>query len=500
MKNILISCISKFDEKKKEQGAYTYTSDGAEIVAFQTNEACVKYLLCALPNNQQLDEYIRVQSNEVASAGDYTMKHLDGETESFCAEKGLTVPKYCDIFLGEDEDSHRFDRVLSEISREVQRIAAEDPEITIHLDMAGGKRDNYIFIQLLTKLLSYYGYSIHAYYADITDFKEKKGKIVNTDLSFQHMNILDAVNEFVNHGSATSLRAIYRNTQSRTVKDLLKIMEDFSDSIQLCSTNLFDKLVQLDQHLDQVEKYVEDDSNGLFMIKAMIPLIRSKFHIEHTTGSLGLMGIVRWCLENGLVQQALTIYNENITDIIMEEKFLTIDSKMHGEDIALMSRNRHPSELNNTKILCVLGKTFDNMFNSPDPENKGMCSVIGRYRREHKQLKTDRQGNREYQNMEWTIAAVYFDPKYLPKGVKLNVPPELLRRIFSDSRFAVCARNRVNHAADSDTYDKLLISLFSTDFYPFSSYPNTFTPKNITKDMLRAVNNLTEALKSKGDD
>lgn len=495
MKNILISCISKFDRNKLDQGAYTYQNQDLTVTAYQTNEACLKYLLSRLGADDQLDVHIRVQSNDVAAPGDFTMEYLNGEIGRFCGENGFSVPQYFDVFLGEDEQYHRFDRVLSEISKEVQRIAADDPDITIHLDMAGGKRDNFIFIQLLTKLLSYYGYSIHAYYTD-ADFRTKTGTIVNTDRSFQHMEVLDAVNDFVQHGSATALRAAFSKVESPSVKALLKTMEEFSDSIQLCATDLSKKLEQLDQQLEQVEKYVEDDSNGLFMIKAMIPLIRSKFHISHDSGSRGIIGIVRWCLENGLVQQALTIYNENIADIIYYEKLISIDMKVHGTEINRMMKDRHPSEENNTRLLYVLGRVFDNMFDSPDEADKELCSTLGRYRKKSKE-RTDRYGNRKYNNYEWTIAAIFFDEKYLPDGVRLNVPSELMQRIFSDSRFAVCARNRVNHASNIDTYENLIISLFNEKRYPFSSYPNTFTPKNVTKDMKRALDNLEKALDGK---
>ena len=253
MKNILISCISKFDRNKLDQGAYTYQNQDLTVTAYQTNEACLKYLLSRLGADDQLDVHIRVQSNDVAAPGDFTMEYLNGEIGRFCGENGFTVPQYFDVFLGEDEQYHRFDRVLSEISKEVQRIAADDPDITIHLDMAGGKRDNFIFIQLLTKLLSYYGYSIHAYYTD-ADFRTKTGTIVNTDRSFQHMEVLDAVNDFVQHGSATALRAAFSKVESPSVKALLKTMEEFSDSIQLCATDLSKKLEQLDQQLEQVRR------------------------------------------------------------------------------------------------------------------------------------------------------------------------------------------------------------------------------------------------------
>ena len=489
MKNILISCISKFDRNKLELGAYTYADQDLTVTAYQTNEACLKYLLCTLGRDVPLDVHIRVQSNDVAAPGEFTMEYLNGEISSFCGENGFAVPQYCDIFLGEDEKYHRFDRVLSEISQEVQRIAADDPEITIHLDMAGGKRDNFIFIQLLTKLLSYYGYSIHAYYAD-ADFKTKTGTIVNTDRSFQHMKVLDAVNDFVQHGSAAALREAFSNVKS-PYDTLLNTMTEFSDSIQLCSTNLSDILNRLDQQLDQVEKYVEDDSNGLFMIKVMVPLIRSKFHISHDPGNRGIIGIVRWCLENGLVQQALTVYNENIADIIASEKMYSINMNIHRSEIDRMMKDRHISEENNTRLLYILGKTFDNMLSSPDQNDKELCTTLGIYRKNYIFK------NRRNKNYEWTIAAAFFREKYLPDGIKLNIPEELMQRILSDSRFVLCTRNRVNHASDSNSYPKNIIYLLKMGSYCFSAYANDFTPQNITDDMNRALDNLENALNGK---
>ncbi len=490
MKDLLISCISAVDEKRLLTPPHTYISGDVSVSAHQTNEACMKYLMMALPNGRKLDEYIRVQSALVASEGNPAIKFLNEETERFCESNGFAVPKYCDIFLGEDEKTHRYDRVLSEISKEVQHIAKEDSEISIHLDMAGGKRDNYIFIQLLTKLLSYYGYEIHTYYADIT------GEIVNTDLSFAHMEILDAVNEFVRYGYAARLRALYANTRSSKVKTLLKTMQELSDSIQICSTDIAEKLDLLDQQLEQVEKNVTDDSNGLFVIKTMIPLIRSKFHITGGSGKLGIIGITRWCLENHMVQQALTIYNENIADIIIEQELISIDKRQHSNGINSMIRNKNES-YNVSLLLYVLGKVFDNMEKARNTSDKSLNAAISKYRKKFPRATYDNRGNRKYHNKEWTIAAIFFDEKYLPEGVTLGTSSENIRKIMSDCRFAVSARNRVNHASIEDTNDKLLISLFSTNLYPFSSYPNTFTPKNITKDMLRAVENIDKALAEK---
>ena len=98
MKNILISCISKFDRNKLDQGAYTYQNHDLTVTAFQTNEACLKYLLSRLGADDQLDVHIRVQSNDVAAPGDFTMEYLNGEIGRFCGENGFSVPQYFDVF------------------------------------------------------------------------------------------------------------------------------------------------------------------------------------------------------------------------------------------------------------------------------------------------------------------------------------------------------------------------------------------------------------------
>lgn len=495
MKNILISCISIFSKEKAEKPPIVYSSEDITVSALQTNEACVKFLLKKLARSGKLlDTYMRVQSNNVEQDG-HTMQYLDGSINDFCRNESLTVPKNYDFFLREDEKAHRYDRVLNEISEKIRNIAGNDPEVSIYLDMAGGKRDNYIFIQLLTKLLSFYGFDVHSYYADITDNKYQ-GTVVNTDLSFRHMKILDAVNVFIQFGSVTPLRECFAGTDDTAVKALLKAMEDFSNSLQLCATDLENVILLLNQQLDQIEKNVSYDKDDLFVIGTMLPLIREKFNIRSDDKNRITLNIIRWCLEHNLTQQALTIYNERVADLIIGKKMVVIDEKMYGNDIKQMMYGLHPSKENQTKLLFFIGKVFEKMYENPSSGTAEMKGAVGRYKGKYKTCKRDRNGNIICHNLEWTIGSVFFAENLMPDGVTLNIGGDLLRNILSDVRFATCARNRVNHASDTDTYDKLLTSLFSLNSYPFSSYRNTFTPQNVKKDLLRAVKNIEDALDS----
>lgn len=496
MKNILISCVSIFSEKFASKPLITYSSEDITVDARQTNEACAKFLMKKLSRDgNRLDAYIRVQSNAVEKDS-HTMKYLNESISELCGKENIAVPENYDLFLREDEQEHRYDRVLSEISEKVLSIADNDPQVSIYLDMAGGKRDNYIFIQLLTKLLSFYNYDIHTYYADITENKDR-GTIVNTDLSFRHMEILDAVNVFLQFGSATSLRKCFANTKDPNVKALLKAMEDFSNSLQLCSTDLANEIKLLNQQIDQTEKYVSYDKDDLFVIGTMLPLIRRKFdifEIKADNSSKETLNIIKWCLKNDMIQQALTIYHERIADLIIDNKFIVIDEEYYKNDIKKKMKNVHKSKRNSVLLRLFTGLAFENMYNAPTSGTAEMKNIIGKYKGNNKNPKRDDSGNIDCHNFEWTVGSVFFEKKFLPDHMTINIDDGLLRNILSDISFSNGARNRVNHASETDKYSKEIVTMFGLNSYPFSSYPNTFTPKNVKKDLLRAVKNLEEAL------
>ena len=493
MKNILISCISLFSEKKmyvngELKKPIGYSSENITINAYQTNEACAKFLIKKFARSgEKLDVFIRVQSNSVVNnESGFTMRYLDNSIEDFCGSEELPKPQNHDCFLGDDEQAHRYDRVLSEISETVRAIAAGKPkDMGIYLDMAGGKRDNYIFIQLLTKLLSFYGYQVHTYYADITG---DEGAIVNTDLSFDYMKIIDAVNDFVLHGSAALLQNCIKNADN-DVDELLQAMVSFSDSIQLCSTSLNENIRDLEQKIENVEKNVSGSSGDFFIIKTMLPLIRDKFHLSQS-GSTAILGIIRWCLENDLIQQALTIYNENAANIIIDNAFVDVRKQEEiKKDLDRRKKTGNKFERNRSKINVLLSETYTKMSENLNIHTKKMKKALGTH--------SQQWFNDQTLDTKRAIASLFFHEKFLSYGIgiTLKINYILLRHILSDYYFVTSARNRVNHASDRGASRAVVGWMSSKYLYHFSSYTYAFTPKNIKEDMLRAVKNLEDALK-----
>lgn len=62
------------------------------------------------------------------------------------------------------------------------------------------------------------------------------------------------------------------------------------------------------------------------MIKVIKDIINNKFNIPTDDSPRTKLRLIRWCLDNDLIQQALTIYNETAAEIVVNEKMISADS------------------------------------------------------------------------------------------------------------------------------------------------------------------------------
>lgn len=528
MKNILISGISLFNQDRKNNAPLCdYDSeDHITVKAKQTNEACVKFILKKLKScGSELDYYFRLQTNDV-QGDDCTMDYLDDEIQEFCDEEGIHNPDKVNFCLGKyDEKENRYDRVLSEIADRIMQIyAVEDKSISIYIDVAGGKRNISIFIQLLTKLLSFYNFDVHAYYADF-DRSKKKGTIVNTDLSFKHMEILDATYEFVRTGSATSLRELFKDSNVESVTKLLNVMEEFGDAVLLCSTDLADIVLRLTEQLNNLEKgektylnNVEEEKNGsnneegLYIIKTMIPLIKNKMNIDTSNKSRAILSTVRWCLENNLIQQALTILNENALNIIFDSKMIEIDEDKFVKNVNIMKEKPIPGigkntiekdveqmrnsedeyKKNNAKYYLVINKTFYNIHHNIYNRKKISSNELEMINKFKEETKNSNPISNFYNTYRQMITSILFRGDFIPIGVKVNIKLSLLSKILIDRLYISHVRNQVNHASNPKEKEAV-IKIFKLSRDSFKSC-REFNPSNLKIDLFNAVKNLSNAL------
>lgn len=339
MKNILITGISYLPRWRKDAN-YICNDIEIKISATQTNEACCKYLISKYPHidkvislttPETLQKNLTLEKPELKPDAEKISSYefFQKRVHIFCKEHNFHEPEFQNIEMYEEESNeNNFERVLKKVADNIRNIGSPD-EIQIFLDIAGGLRNISILIQQLTKFLGYYGYKTEAYYTSYDKDNEKKNRFYNCHNSYEQMEILDAVNEFITKGSSIQLSRIFSNVNSEPVNAVLCSLKDFSDAIQLCQTDkLQDILKDMNDALKELEA-LEENKDNIFVLQLMIPLIRQKFSLDDT--KYDYTGMIEWCLNNGYIQQALTLYTEKIPEYIFNSGIITVPEEKIAE-------------------------------------------------------------------------------------------------------------------------------------------------------------------------
>lgn len=308
--NILIAAVSILQPKMQEIKYYV-DLDGERVgfKARHTNESILRGFyhlhkdlkidrIIALCSNTSLEKREPMAGN--ATAAEYYKNVADA------IWGGVDFREVNTEILANQE------RPNGEIMKEVcDLISVGD---NVYIDIAGGQRTTTNIIQLLTKILKYKGINNpDSYYSNIqrdVDGKIVDGSIENNRDFTRLADIADGVNEFVTTGKVSQLKSIYSDTGNSDVANLIDAMNDFSDKVRLGDLENIDNVVlSLSESINAVENIPEDDIEYV-VLKQMLPVIREK--ILGDGDSIDYPRIVRWCVDNGLIQQALAVFVEKI--------------------------------------------------------------------------------------------------------------------------------------------------------------------------------------------
>lgn len=268
--------------------------DGSTVTGRQTNEAPLKYLLGRDP---EIQEILCILTGKGTFPGSYGVSPYDYLREQL----GLEHPhvRFVPIDFGEGESfySGPLPEILDHIT----------PEDEIYLETTGGFRDTVSQLLLISRILLYQGTRLAG--AVYSRFPARVIEDV-TD-TYQTFDLINGLNEFQHFAGMANLESYYGGTRSMSgeLQELLSSMRQLSESITLCRTNLEEKLLTFQQCLDAA------DGSGDPLLQVLLPIFRQKFLRLKT-----IPDIVRWCLDNNMLQQALTIYNERMPRYLISQK------------------------------------------------------------------------------------------------------------------------------------------------------------------------------------
>ena len=364
--NILILVVSLLNEHNFSEVSYPTALCEETIAVKQTNLAALNCLHSMLKsNNETIDKIIAVCSSEVIKQNliflenQTTWQYFTKQVSEILEKDDTIIPVY-DFY--EDQSLKSVGTLIAEICSEISHGD------TIYIDTTGGQRTHTNTIQLLTKMLRYKGIQNPcSFYSN----KQKKTGTIETTESFTKLtDLADAVHEFATTGRSEQLRECLSNRSEPKLQTLLDAMKSFTDQIQLCSIKDIDKtLAALSKALDAWE--ADDspaDDEQTAVLKELLPVIREKFGLpqDGTELKTDYLRIIKWCLDNGLVQQAVTFIVEKSIVYIYNKGAFSYDDK--NIDKQVRNEKKNPMQ---SRDECV--NAFYNILMSSTPDQNERC-------------------------------------------------------------------------------------------------------------------------------
>ena len=307
---------------------YSYITDNdnnkSTFSGCHTNDAPARFLLkLAEYNKEPIDKIFCIVSKYV-----YTNKlpHLKNENSKLELEKDKTafdrfsaliknevgpsieiIPIYYD-FDPNDEDFEPKDKPTYIYNQ----IKTSDIGESIYIDYTGGLRDVNLLMIALIRYLEFKGIVCK----DIiySNFHSKPRKIHSIRSTYNMFDMINGVSEFVGTGNARQLvnlqKKLENTTKNDNVNNFVNSLQNFSNAIALCNVGgIVDAIDSISNAINTLEN---DTSDDIFvqMFKTLIPTVKEKLYIDKTPPSI--LDLSQWCLDNNMLQQAVTIYNERI--------------------------------------------------------------------------------------------------------------------------------------------------------------------------------------------
>lgn len=401
-KNKLILFLSKYKfttDEYKYSSKYDNTEN--EIKGIQTPDAPTKYFINYLlekkdNNDERVLDTILCITSEATNNKSINKRENNKEYKSafedyqemlneFCDEKGIKPPELIKLNFDYDfENNKSIDE--ADVSRRLyESIVKElDKNDTIYIDYTSGIRDtSLLIIIIIIRYLEYTGIKcggmIYSYY-DNDD--KSNNKIIDIKSTYELFELLNGVNEFTSFGKAKALSEYYEKTSDKDciinanekskeedkkinqkdgavekINDLIDVMKRFSDVISLCMVQEIDNIMkQLQDGISEVKKVLNpnqkqnQEKSVIFSLKNsmfynLITQIENKFYIEDGK-DITYIDIIRWCLDNDLIQQALTLYVEKIPQYYLDDKHKFFDTEEESLKDSISKGNEDKSYAN----------------------------------------------------------------------------------------------------------------------------------------------------------
>ena len=306
MSDIIITNLSKLRDAKSN----IYSSDTGNIEGVNTNDAPVKYLI-SLINSKGADigKIIAVTTPEADTSFDAFCTTLNDFAESL----GICLPHPTKVRARHDSFAETIYNIVSHISK----------GDSVWIDTTGGFRNSSYLLMAVSRILEYSDIKVEkAVYSNFEEYK------INDVTDIYHLfDLINAANSFTSFGNSDELFRFFKDCRDEKIKEVISAMSEFSEAVALCRTSSLDNILQrLNDSLSQLGNTSSAGENEI-LFRSISGVIKDKFSIGNDK-KIDCADVILWCVQNKMIQQAVTIYTEKGGEYLYNRYFTVCDDEM----------------------------------------------------------------------------------------------------------------------------------------------------------------------------
>lgn len=309
-------------------------------LTYTTNESGLRYVLQNIKKGEKLDGYVvlvsqKVKDGIVETTDKTHMAFIKDRTEEILSadfykdkkpEKDIFKPVPFDEGAGTEETI----KTVLDTTSKIEAVSKGE-NVNLYIDISGGLRDASILLLITSRILECFDNII---VKDVIYSKlgptYKTGTIEKHKRMFDLLTLVAGVEEFVTFGSVRSLEKYLATVQDEItpeIKATIEAMRNFSEKMQLCRSTDFEEAInELDEALKEFANCFakkQDEKRNITekLFDTLYKKIFDKYDALFAKGqsrSEKKVSQFRWCLNNGYLQQAMTLITEQTPQIYFD--------------------------------------------------------------------------------------------------------------------------------------------------------------------------------------
>ena len=376
MKNVLLLCMSPLSSTAKIN-KYTYESKkGTQFIeGVMTNEAPTKAVIGLLEekgDSNRLDKVVMICSDAVKKTitlkeGENDLKNLKQVDIRKCMEDShiefykklinnyakeinpcyINSPiEYETVGIADFTEADDVSKSAIEAANKVSEVGEQ---VNLFIDFNGGQRYVAFMILAIANLMKIRQVNIEQIMT--MNFDNKVNGIVpiqNMESVFASFDLIAGINEYINYGRIKTLRSYFKPSRNKEINIILTEMEKFTNNLQLCRTGYIMKhrkklLKRLKEYSDKKREEDLDTYEQLFMYVVNDIMKGYEGLLEGE-----LPDIIKWCVDNDFIQQALTFTAEEMPGYFWKSGLFKASLSEKEKYDKYLIANRSPNKKDNT--------------------------------------------------------------------------------------------------------------------------------------------------------